>query len=297
MQFHLNGFRAGNPEIADPSQGYTAPSSSGSLPHKVDVLIVGCGPGLTLAAQLAAFPGIRTRIVDQKSGPLRLGQADGIACRTMEKFEAFGFSERVAKEAWRCAPQILHTYSAEPQAVAKELIDFDREWAQMLSAPAVDPAEVQRYFIKHGRYTAGTVTRYKPSIISAEPTYQHLAEGLVVGMRFHSAPVIRLADARAVQLGHTLKADGRWRVLAFSGPEDPAAPSSRIRALCDFLGEAPKSPVRRYTPAGADMDSVIDFRAIFQQGHRELSLEFMPALLLPRKGSYGLRDCEKMFSP
>ena len=65
------------------------------------MLIVGCGPtGLTLAAQLAAFPEIKTRIVDQKSGPLQLGQADGIACRTMEMFEAFGFSERVLKEAY-----------------------------------------------------------------------------------------------------------------------------------------------------------------------------------------------------
>jgi hypothetical protein len=64
-------------------------------------LIVGCGPaGLTLAAQLAAFPQIRTRIIDQKSGRLIVGQADGVACRTMEMFEAFGFSERVLKEAY-----------------------------------------------------------------------------------------------------------------------------------------------------------------------------------------------------
>jgi 2-polyprenyl-6-methoxyphenol hydroxylase-like FAD-dependent oxidoreductase len=56
--------------------------------------------GLTLAAQLAAFPDIRTRIVEQKSGRLALGQADGLACRTMEMFEAFGFSERVMKEAY-----------------------------------------------------------------------------------------------------------------------------------------------------------------------------------------------------
>ena len=67
-------------------------------PHEVDVLIVGCGPaGLTLAAQLAAFPDIRTCIVEQKDGPLQLGQADGIACRTMEMFEAFGFSETGAE--------------------------------------------------------------------------------------------------------------------------------------------------------------------------------------------------------
>ena len=69
--------------------------------QEVDVLIVGCGPaGLTLAAQLSAFPDIKTCIVDQKSGRLLRGQADGIACRTMEMFQAFGFSERVLKEAY-----------------------------------------------------------------------------------------------------------------------------------------------------------------------------------------------------
>jgi 2-polyprenyl-6-methoxyphenol hydroxylase-like FAD-dependent oxidoreductase len=100
VQFHLNGFEPGDPEIADPAQRYAASGSSGAVPQEVDVLIVGCGPaGLTLAAQLSAFPDIETCIVEQKPGPLRLGQADGIACRTMEMFEAFGFSERVLKEA------------------------------------------------------------------------------------------------------------------------------------------------------------------------------------------------------
>src|SRR5580698_2966229 len=98
MQFHLNGFRTGDPGVAEPSERYSA---SESLPGEVDVLIVGCGPaGLTLAAQLAAFRDIRTAIVDQKPGPLELGQADGIACRTMEMFEAFGFSDRLLKEAY-----------------------------------------------------------------------------------------------------------------------------------------------------------------------------------------------------
>ena len=90
----------------------------------------------------------------------------------------------------------------------------------------VDPAEFQEYFVKQARFTAGTETRYDPSIISAEPTYQHLARGFVIGMRFHSAPVIRLADAKPVQLGHTVKADGRWRLFVFADAEDPAAPSS-----------------------------------------------------------------------
>src|SRR6516162_5655586 len=101
MQFHLNGFRPGDPQISQADVRHQADDTMEALPTQVDVLIVGCGPtGLTLAAQLAAFPDIKTRIVEQKSSRLLVGQADGIACRTMEMFEAFGFADRVMQEAY-----------------------------------------------------------------------------------------------------------------------------------------------------------------------------------------------------
>lgn len=100
MQYHLEGFTPGNPAVLPPAP-WVKEASSAEPPDTVDVLIVGCGPaGLTLATQLSAFPDITTRIVDQKLGPLRIGQADGVACRSMEMFEAFGFSEHVMKESY-----------------------------------------------------------------------------------------------------------------------------------------------------------------------------------------------------
>ena len=39
----------------------------------------------------------------------------------------------------QCTPELLHTYSAERQVVAQELIEFDREWAKTFSEPAKDP--------------------------------------------------------------------------------------------------------------------------------------------------------------
>ncbi|MGY4595175.1 phenol 2-monooxygenase [Bradyrhizobium sp. GM22.5] len=486
MQFHLNGFQPGDPEIADPAARIQPPGATGGVPEEVDVLIVGCGPaGLTLAAQLAQFADIKTCIVEQKPGRLLVGQADGIACRTMEMFHAFGFSERVLKEAcwvnettfwkpdervpehivrsgrvqdvedglsefphvilnqarihdgfldvmrkapgrlephysrrlldlqvdpaagpadhavtarlervdaenegkvetikaryvvgcdgarstvrksigrellgdsanhawgvmdvlavtdfpdirfkaliqsakdgslliipreggymvrlyvelakldigervanrnitaddviakaqrilkphtldvkeiawwsvyeigqrltdkfddvpetetatrlprifiagdachthspkagqgmnvsmqdafnlgWKLAavlrkqsaPSLLHSYSAERQAVAKELIDFDREWAGILASAAkaggADAARTQDYFVRHGRYTAGTATHYRPSVLTGATSHQHLAQGLVIGTRFHSAPVIRPCGCQA----------------------------------------------------------------------------------------------------
>ena len=101
MQFYLNGFKAGDPLVSEASEQTKTRVETDALPEQVDVLIVGCGPaGLTLAAQLSAFPDITTRIIEQKDGPLLLGQADGIACRSMEMFQAFNFSERIMKEAY-----------------------------------------------------------------------------------------------------------------------------------------------------------------------------------------------------
>ena len=558
MQFHLNGYETGDPlvEHPHPSVAERAPG----LPEEADVLIVGCGPaGLVLAAQLANFPELRTVIVDRRDGPLEVGQADGVACRTVEMFEAFGLADRLLREAywvnetsfWRadaddpdrivrtgrvqdvedglsefphvivnqarmlaylrdhmersaarltpfyglhatgveigedgpvtvtlqhtgspeetstiraryvvgcdgsrsairsaigrelkgdatnehwgvmdvlavtdfpdirlkCAvsspkgnllfipreggylvrvyleldeiddremlddrsvtpeklatvanrilspyefevkdvgwwsvyeigqrlcdafddaadprvfiagdachthsakagqgmnvsmadaynlgwklgavlrgrarPELLRTYSTERQAVAQELIDFDREFSRLFTgrAEAVDPEEFQRYFVAQGRFTAGVATRYAPSMITAEARHQHLAEGFPVGMRFHSAPVLRLADAKPVELGHVARADGAWRVYVFADAE-----GTRVRALCELL----EPVVGRFTPAGADPDAVIDLRAVFQQAHRELDVDALPSALLPRKGVFGLIDYEKAFCP
>lgn len=63
-----------------------------------------------------------------------------------------------------------------------------------------------------------------------------------------------------------------------------------------FLSEAASPSLRRIAALSADMDGILDVRAIFQQPHRTLRLEDLPALLLPRKGRYGLIDYEKVFT-
>src|SRR5919107_2100752 len=99
MQFYLNGYKAGDPCIEDPHPSVA--ERPGGLPEDVDVLIVGCGPaGLVLAAQMSNFPDIRTAVIDRKDGPLEVGQADGVACRTVEMFEAFGLADRLLREAY-----------------------------------------------------------------------------------------------------------------------------------------------------------------------------------------------------
>jgi len=203
----------------------------------------------------------------------------------------------------RARPELLRTYSVERHRIAQVLIDFDKEWSKIMASQpldpqhpergGVDPAELQAYFVRSGRYTAGVATHYPPATyLTAAATHQHLAKGFTIGMRFHSAPVVRLADAKPLQLGHVARADGAWRIYAFAD-----ARGERMRALMEFLADAASSPIRRFTPKDADVDSVIDVRAVFQQGHRELEVEALPPMLLPRKGRFGLIDYEKAFCP
>ena len=203
----------------------------------------------------------------------------------------------------RSTAELLRTYSIERQTIAQGLIDFDKEWSKIMASPpkdpdrpelgGVDPAELQAYFVKSGRYTAGVATHYAPTtVLTAAATHQVLARGYTIGMRFHSAPVVRVADAKPMQLGHAARADGAWRIYAFGD-----ASARRLREFADFLAKSPKSPIRRFTPAGADIDSVIDLRAVFQQGHRALEVDKLPSMLLPRKGRFGLIDYEKAYAP
>ena len=91
----------------------------------------------------------------------------------------------------RSAPHLLHTYSAERQAVAKELIDFDRESAKMFSAPPKThrcrerrhrSGGVPEIFRQAARFAVGTENRSPRS--SPEPNAS-IWRGWVIGMRFH----------------------------------------------------------------------------------------------------------------
>ena len=121
MQFYHQGFHPGDPRITDPADRVIAPPLKHPLPTQVDVMIVGCGPaGLNLAAQLSKFASISTCIVEQKDDRLLVGQADGIACRTMEMFEAYDFADQIKQEAyWVNETAFWKPDAKQPQHIAR----------------------------------------------------------------------------------------------------------------------------------------------------------------------------------
>jgi phenol 2-monooxygenase (NADPH) len=201
----------------------------------------------------------------------------------------------------RADPALLHSYSSERRAAAKGLVEFDHKWARVVGARAAEDLSsdglprVAREFVNNLPFTCGLTIQYEASALTGLPSHQHLANGFDLGKRFHSAPVVRLADAKPMHLGHCIDADARFRVFLFAPEGDSGSLGGPVAMLCDWLERDAASPLLRHTAADEDIDAVIDTRAVFQQGFRELDYAAMPSLLRGHVGRYGLCDYEKVF--
>ncbi|MCW4466978.1 FAD-binding monooxygenase [Glutamicibacter sp. MNS18] len=197
------------------------------------------------------------------------------------------------------APEsLLRTYSAERQVIAKNLIDFDKEWSTLMAKKPEefeDPSFLADFYVRTAEFPAGFMTEYQPSVLTADRTHQELAVGFPIGKRFKSANVMRCSDANPLHLGHQHKADGRWRIYVFSDQAAPGAPSATT-SLAQWLVESPQSPLLKHTPAGSDIDSVFDVKVIYQSDHTEFDFTDAPRAFRPNYGKFGLMHYGKVFS-
>ena len=202
----------------------------------------------------------------------------------------------------RADPSLLRSYSKERLTEARRLVETDHEWSRIMSAPTTqaeregkEEPRIIRQFKANLEFTGGTAVKYDTSTLFAPGTHQALAKGEAIGRRFHSAPVVRLSDAKQMQLGHVAEADARWRIYAFAGRGDLGQSGAPMAQLCQWLETDPASPVVRHTRKGEDIDAIIDVRAIFQPTFDQLDYGQMPSLLKPKTGKLGLQDHEKIF--
>ncbi|MGN7251193.1 FAD-binding monooxygenase [Arthrobacter sp. SAFR-014] len=196
----------------------------------------------------------------------------------------------------RSPESLLATYSAERQVVAKNLIDFDKEWSTLMAKKPEefdDPSELEDFYVRTAEFPAGFMTEYAPSMIVAEAKHQELATGFTVGKRFKSAPVQRVCDTNPLQLGHQAKADGRWRIYVFADPAEAGAPSPTTD-LAQWLENSPESPLAA-TPEGADADAWFDVKVIYQQDHRGIDINAVPSVFKPEVGPFRLTYLEKVY--
>ncbi len=161
MQFYRDGYRPGDPDLQPPAPEALARAAAGGFPSEVDVLIVGTGPaGTVLAAQLAEFPGIHTRIVERRASPLELGHAAGVACRPVELFQAFGLADALVREAYWVNEVRFWGPSEEDRSkiVRTGWVEDTPEGLSEFPHVIVNQARMQQYLLEHAARSASRLT-------------------------------------------------------------------------------------------------------------------------------------------
>ncbi|MEW1809853.1 FAD-binding monooxygenase [Pseudarthrobacter phenanthrenivorans] len=197
----------------------------------------------------------------------------------------------------RSPESLLTTYSEERQVVAKNLIDFDKEWSTMMAKNPEEfehPSDLEDFYVQTAEFPAGFMTQYTPSLIVGPADHQDLATGFPVGKRFKSAPVVRVGDTNPIHLGHHATADGRWRIYVFADSALPGT-GSATDMLAEWFANSPESPLAA-TPAGADPDAWFDLKVIYQQPHTAVDISSVPAVFKPLVGPFKLTDYEKVYA-
>ncbi|MFI7494510.1 FAD-binding monooxygenase [Kocuria sp. M4R2S49] len=196
------------------------------------------------------------------------------------------------------APEkLLATYTAERQQIAQDLIDFDREWSSMMAAKPEElesATALEDFYVKTAEFPAGFMTEYPVSLLRGEATHQELATGFPLGKRFKAHPVKRVCDTNPKHLGHQHTADGRWRIYAFADAAVSSAPDSALRAWAEWMDSA-ESPVRRFTPAGQDLDALFDLHVVYQQPHEDVELMKVPSVFRPKVGKFQISNLNKVW--
>ncbi len=198
----------------------------------------------------------------------------------------------------RSPVELLTTYSAERQKIGQDLIDQDLRWATQMAKSAeafATHAEFEQAYLRITEFAQGFMTRYEPSMITAQATHQALAAGYPIGKRFRSAEVMRVADVNHQHLGHEARADGRWRIYVFADAAR-AGEDSPVADLGRWLDESPESPIRGYTPADRDENAWFDLKVIYQQDYAAVDINRVPRAFLPRVGTHGLTDLENVYA-
>lgn len=196
----------------------------------------------------------------------------------------------------RSPATLLSTYSAERQVVAKNLIDFDKQWSTMMAKRPEefeDPGELEAFYARTIEFPAGFMTEYAPSMIINDAKHQTLATGFPVGKRFKSAMVSRVCDGNPLQLGHQARADGRWRLYVFADTA-LAGEDSATQRLAEWLERSSDSPLNVALPGGAWVDW-FDIKVIYQQHHEDVSINQVPRVFKPEVGPFELVNLENVF--
>jgi phenol 2-monooxygenase len=204
----------------------------------------------------------------------------------------------VKKEAKR---EILATYELERRPIARELLEFDRDFNTLFHSPLADcTPEQYRTAIgdavtKESGEISGVAAQYLDPEVVAQPGYccQHLASGVSVGRRVPRGKFVNHSNGTSTEIHDVLSSNGKWSLFTFPGDlRDPTA-RKRFWTLGQQLQE-PNSPLHCFRQQEPD-SSMVEVFTVHSCPRHEMPLLDLPDIFHPWHPELGW-DYGKVFT-
>ncbi|HEU4577341.1 MAG TPA: FAD-dependent monooxygenase, partial [Polyangiaceae bacterium] len=206
--------------------------------------------------------------VARKPGPLELGQADGVACRTVEMFEAFGLSEELVAEAYWVNETVFWRPAADDRSriVRTGRVQDVEDGLSEFPHVILNQARIHDYLLGAMRRSASRL----------EPDYGLEVTGLVVDESGEHPVAVALrrvdstTEERTVRARYVVGCDGARSVVRQAiGRELHGETANHAWGVMDVLAVTDFPDIR--------------FKAAIQSGSGG------NVLLIPREGGYLVR--------
>ncbi|KAB8261465.1 hypothetical protein BDV32DRAFT_137326 [Aspergillus pseudonomiae] len=139
----------------------------------------------------------------------------------------------------RCSPSLLSTYVHERRPIAQQLINFGREYLQIMATPNLDPDSFLSAFLLAMKFTTGIRIQYPRSLIVRPPSQvgetTAVATGLSPGMRLPDFQIVNQADGIPTAVHHWFVMTGKFRLLIFAGSISKGHILRRLSAFGQWL--------------------------------------------------------------
>jgi phenol 2-monooxygenase len=141
-------------------------------------------------------------------------------------------------------PALLDTYQQERKKIAEDLINFDYEHANAISAG--DPAALAANFAKSVAFVSGYGVSYEPNVLNVRSNGYHRGN-LKPGFLLPPAKVTRFIDSNPIDIQTDIPALGQFRIYVFT--KDVIASTPFLDTVCTAHQKS-ASYVGRLTAAG-----------------------------------------------
>ena len=209
-------------------------------------------------------------------------------------------------------PSILKTYHLERMQTSKRLVAFDKKLYTELASRDQDLQGLRQVLRDENTLESGMAVVYPTSIITgssadsgflgvdsigfSRPTCWNtlLKQGLVVGGRMPSAPLVRQCDVRPVELQNLLPATGQWHLLVFGGNISQSGQMKQIQELASSIKTGRFSRLFNPQPSQHLMGTI---KVYLLHSAPRLSIEHqdLPELFLPIDENYGF-DYDRVYA-